>query len=96
MRQQVNDDRLHARQLLYLSQEIVKLKLRLDDELARLESAHARTHPWLNDSSLAEIMRRIDYEIDSEKESRQVNTGWRPSATSALFPSRVETRRLPF
>lgn len=72
MRQQVNDDRIQARQLLYVSQEIIKLKLRLDEELARVDSSHNQSHPWLNDGSLTEIMRRINYELESEKESRQV------------------------
>ncbi|UJR37883.1 hypothetical protein I4U23_030573 [Adineta vaga] len=71
MRQQVNDDRIQARQLLYISQEIIKLKLRLDEELSRINSACNHQHPWLNDSSLIEIMRRINYEIESEKDSRQ-------------------------
>ncbi len=72
MQQQVNHDRIRARQLLYISQEIVKLKLRLDEELSQLTSIHNQTHPWLDDSSLSELMRRINYEIESEKESRQV------------------------
>jgi hypothetical protein len=73
MRQQVNDDRLRARQLLYISQEIIKLKLRLDEELSHFNSIHNHPHPWLDESSLTELMRRIHYEMDSEKESRQVN-----------------------
>ena len=72
MRQQVNDDRIRARQLLYISQEIIKLKLRLDDELARINSISNHNHPWLNETSLTELMRRINYEIESEKDSRQV------------------------
>jgi hypothetical protein len=72
MRQQVNDDRLRARQLLYISQEIIKLKLRLDEELSHFNSIHNHPHPWLDESSLTELMRRIHYEMDSEKESRQV------------------------
>jgi hypothetical protein len=72
MRQQVNDDRIHARQLLYLSQEIIKLKLRLDEDLSRINSTHNPTHPWLDDTSLIELMRRINYETDSQKEIRQV------------------------
>jgi len=72
MRQQVNDDRMRARQLLYISQEIIKLKLRLDDELSHIDSIHNQNHPWLDDSSLTELMRRVSYEIESEKDSRQV------------------------
>lgn len=72
MRQQVNDDRLHARQLLYISQEIIKLKIRVDEELSRMDSIHSRQHPWLDENSLIEIMRRINYELDSEQDSGQV------------------------
>jgi hypothetical protein len=71
MRQQVNDDRIRARQLLYVSQEIIKLKLRLEEEIARLDS-HSHQHPWLDESSLAELMRRIQYELEAEKDSQQV------------------------
>ncbi|CAF1547653.1 unnamed protein product [Adineta ricciae] len=77
MRQQVNDDRIQARQLLYVSQEIIKLKLRLDEELARIDSSHNQSHPWLNEGSLTEIMRRINYELESEKESRQKISSYR-------------------
>lgn len=72
MRQQVNDDRIRARQLLHISQGIIKLKLRLDEELARFTSTYPHAHPWLDESSLTELRRRIYYEIESEKESRQV------------------------
>ncbi|CAF4736425.1 unnamed protein product [Rotaria socialis] len=71
MQQQVNDDRIRARQLLYISQEITKLKLRLDEELSRIDSIHNRDHPWLDENSLVELMRRINYEIESEQDSRQ-------------------------
>lgn len=72
MRQQVNDDRIRARQLLYVSQEVIKLKLRLDEELSRIDSVHNREHPWLDENSLIELMRRINYEIESEQDSLQV------------------------
>jgi hypothetical protein len=85
MRQQVNDDRVQARRLLYISQEIIRLKLRLDDELSRLNSIHNRTHPWLNESSLIEVRRRIEYEIDSENESRQVRTDHNTSTKPPLL-----------
>ena len=72
MRQQVNDDRIRARQLLYISQEIIRLKLRLDEELSQINSIHNHNHPWLDESSLTDLMRRVNYEIDSDKELRQV------------------------
>ena len=70
MRQQVNDDRIRARHLLYLSQEIVKLKLRIEDDIARTQSNS--THLWFDDISLIELMSRINYEFEGEKDSRQV------------------------
>ena len=73
MRQQVNDDRIRARQLLHISQGIIKLKIRLDEELTCFTSTYSHSHPWLDETSLTELLRRIHYEIDSEKESRQVN-----------------------
>jgi hypothetical protein len=72
MRQQANDDRMRARQLLYVSQEIIKLKLHLDEELSHIDSVHSYNHPWLDDSSLFELMRRINYELESAKDSQQV------------------------
>ncbi|CAM4802196.1 unnamed protein product [Rotaria magnacalcarata] len=77
MRQQVNDDRICARQLLYISQEITKLKLRLDEELSRIDSIHNRHHPWLDENSIIELMRRINYEIESEQDSRQKLASYR-------------------
>jgi hypothetical protein len=71
MRQQVNDDRTRARQLLHISQEIIKLKLRLEEELVRINTL-SQHHPWLDDSSLIEIRRRINYEIESERDCQQV------------------------
>jgi hypothetical protein len=73
MRQQVNDDRIRARQLLYISQEIIKLKLRLDEELSHINSIDNHHHPWLDETSLIELMRRINYDIETEKDSRLVN-----------------------
>lgn len=72
MRQQVTDDRIRARQLLYISQEIVKLKLRLDDELVSFNSIQNQTHPWLDDTSISEIKQRVNYELNSDIEYRQV------------------------
>jgi hypothetical protein len=85
MRQQVNDDRIRARQLLYVSQEIIKVKLRLDEELSHINSIHNYNHPWLDDSSLFELMRRINYELESEKDSQQVNTSSTNQFTSKTF-----------
>ena len=84
MRQQVNDDRIRARHLLYLSQEIVKLKLRIDDDNARTQSNS--THLWLDDISLIELMSRINYELGRERDSRQVRKTC--TATRANEPSR--------
>lgn len=84
MRQQVNDDRIRARHLLYLSQEIVKLKLRIDDDNARTQSNS--THLWLDDISLIELMSRINYELGRERDSRQVRETY--TTTRANEPSR--------
>ncbi|CAF1273357.1 unnamed protein product [Rotaria sp. Silwood1] len=77
MRQQVNDDRIRARQLLYISQEIIKLKIRLDEELSHIDSIYNRQHPWLDENSLIELIRRINYEIESEQDSRQKLVSYR-------------------
>ncbi|CAF4268512.1 unnamed protein product, partial [Rotaria sp. Silwood2] len=77
MRQQVNDDRIRARQLLYISQEIIKLKIRLDEELSHIDSIYNRQHLWLDENSLIELMRRINYEIESEQDSRQKLASYR-------------------
>ncbi|CAF1061378.1 unnamed protein product [Adineta ricciae] len=47
------------------------------EELARIDSSHNQSHPWLNDGSLTEILRRINYELESEKESRQKISSYR-------------------
>ena len=73
MRQQVTDDRIRARQLLHISQEIIKLKLRLEEELQQFDSCDYQ-HPWIDDTSLIELMRRVNYEIESEKDSQQVGS----------------------
>lgn len=75
MRQQVNDDRTRARQLLYISQDIVRIKLRIEEDLSRFDAQfHQQLNPWINESSLIEFMRRINYELESERDSQQVKT----------------------
>ncbi len=101
MRQQVNDDRIRARQLLYISQEIIKLKVRLDEELSHFNSIHNHSHPWLDESSLTELMRRVHYEIDSEKDSRQVNIdifllSFKTTLISLFFSFNIEISFLSF
>ena len=59
----------HARQLLYVSQEIIKLKLRLEEELVRFDAQFSSTSSMVRwNVRLIELMRRINYEIDSEKD----------------------------
>ena len=70
MQQQVNDDRTRARHLLHISQEIIKLKLRLDEELSHINTSF--NHSWFDKNSLNELKHRIYYEIELEKENRQV------------------------
>jgi hypothetical protein len=101
MRQQVNDDRIRARQLLYISQEIIKLKVRLDEELSHFNSIDNHSHPWLDESSLTELMRRVHYEIDSEKDSRQVNIdifllSFKTTLISLFFSFNIEISFLSF
>ena len=83
MRQQVNDDRIRARHLLHLSQEIVKLKLRIEDDIARTQSTS--THLWLDDISLIELMSRIHFEFECEKDSRQVGKRARRQANEPIL-----------
>jgi hypothetical protein len=70
MQQQVNDDRTRARHLLHISQEIIKLKLRLEEELSHINTSF--NHSWFDKNSLNELKHRIYYEIELEKENRQV------------------------
>jgi len=70
MQQQVNDDRIRARHLLHISQEIIKLKIHLDDELSHINTSF--NHSWFENNSLNELKHRIYYEFDSEKDNRQV------------------------
>jgi hypothetical protein len=70
MQQQVNDDRTRTRHLLHISQEIIKLKLHLDDELSHINTS--LNHSWFENNSLNELKHRIYYEFNSEKENRQV------------------------
>jgi hypothetical protein len=70
MQQQITDDRTRARHLLHISQEIIKLKLRLDDEISRINPF--LNPSWFDNSSLSELKHRIYYEIELDKENRQV------------------------
>jgi hypothetical protein len=70
MQQQVNDNRTRTRHLLHISQEIIKLKLHLDDELSHINTS--LNHSWFENNSLNELKHRIYYEFNSEKENRQV------------------------
>ena len=68
MQQQILDDRTRARHLLHLSQEIIKLRLRLDDEFGNINTSF---HPsWFENDSLNNIKHRIYYEFDLEKDMR--------------------------
>jgi hypothetical protein len=67
MQEHVQDDRIRARHLLHISQEIIKLKLRLDDEFSHLNlSLHSSS---FDKKSLNELKQQITYEY--EKTNRQ-------------------------
>jgi hypothetical protein len=70
MREQVIDDRTRARRLLHISQEIIKLKLRIDEELSHISTS--LNHSWFDINSINQLKDQISYEIDIEKENRQV------------------------
>jgi len=70
MQQQVNDNRTRTRHLLHISQEIIKLKLHLDDELSHINTS--LNHSWFENNSLNELKHQIYYEFNSENENRQV------------------------
>ena len=53
MQQQVNDDRTRARDLLHISQEIIKLNLRLDNELSHINTTFHSS--WFENNSLNEL-----------------------------------------
>ncbi|CAF4135173.1 unnamed protein product, partial [Rotaria sp. Silwood2] len=74
MRQQVNNDRICARHLLHISQEIIKLKLRLDEELSHINIS--LNPSWFDNNSLNQLKDQISYEIDLEKENRQKLTSF--------------------
>ncbi|CAF1248480.1 unnamed protein product [Rotaria sp. Silwood1] len=74
MQQQVNNDRICARHLLHISQEIIKLKLRLDEELAHINTSFNPS--WFDNNSLNPLKDQISYEIDLEKENRQKLTSF--------------------
>ncbi len=69
MQQQILDDRTRARHLLHLSQEIIKLRLRLDDEFGNINTSFNPS--WFENDSLNNIKHRIYYEFDMEKDTRQ-------------------------
>lgn len=71
MQEQVNDDRIRTRHLLHISQEIIKLKLHIDNEFSNINTSF--NHSWFEKhSSLNNLKQRIYYEFDLEKENRQV------------------------
>ena len=70
MRQQVNDDRIRAHQLLHLTQETLKLKLHIDDELSHINTV--LNDSWFDINSLNQLKAQILLEIELEKDNRQV------------------------
>jgi hypothetical protein len=70
MRQQVNDDRTRTHHLLKISEEIIQLKLRLDEELSHIKLFF--NHKNLEKNSLNELKHQIYNEIELEKEKHQV------------------------
>ncbi|CAF1192107.1 unnamed protein product [Adineta steineri] len=69
MRQQVNDDRPCARHLLHISQEIIKLRLHIDEQLSHINTSFNPS--WFENNSFDELKQRIYYEIELDKENRQ-------------------------
>jgi len=70
MQRQVNEDQTRTRHLFHISQEIIKLKLHLDDELSHINTS--LNHSWFENNSLNELKHRIYNEFHSEKNNRQV------------------------
>jgi hypothetical protein len=68
MQQQILDDRTRARHLLHISQEIIKLKLRLDDESTHINTSFHSS--WFENNSLNDLKHRIYYEFQLEKDNR--------------------------
>ncbi|CAF3327791.1 unnamed protein product, partial [Rotaria sp. Silwood2] len=60
--------------LLHISQEIIKLKLRLDEELSQINIS--LNPSWFDNNSLNQLKDQISYEIDLEKENRQKLTSF--------------------
>ncbi|CAF3834286.1 unnamed protein product [Rotaria magnacalcarata] len=69
MKEQVVDDRTRARHLLHISQKIIKLKLRIDEELSQISTS--LNHSWFDINSINQLKDQISYEIDIEQENRQ-------------------------
>ena len=69
MQQQVTDDRIRARHLLHLSQAIIKLKLRLDDDFSHIHTSFLPS--WFENHTLTDLKHRIYYELDLDRENRQ-------------------------
>ena len=70
MRRQVNDARPCSRHFLYLSQELLKLRVRFDEQLSPINTTFNPS--WFENHSFDELKERIYYEIELDKESRQV------------------------
>lgn len=70
MQEQVNDDRIRTRHLLNLTEEIIQLKLHLDNEFFHINTIF--NHLSSKNYSLENIKQRIYYEFDLEKQNRQV------------------------
>ena len=71
MQEQITDDRTRARRLLHISQEVIKLKLRVDEEFSRCPTFFNES--CLQPSSLSELKQRISHEFNRERDYRQVS-----------------------
>ncbi|CAF1643968.1 unnamed protein product, partial [Adineta ricciae] len=66
MRRQVNDARPCSRHFLYLSQELMKLRVRFDEQLSPINTTFNPS--WFENHSFDELKERIYYEIELDKE----------------------------
>ena len=82
MRRQVNDDRSCARHFLHLSQELMKLRVRFDEQLSPINTIFNPS--WFENHSFDELKQRIYYEIELDKENRQVEKHERWTAIAWL------------